>query len=58
MHDVNPPVRLMAAYGRERSTFCILAAMATILKVSPVGFKAGPEYGIFSASIRSRGNSR
>jgi hypothetical protein len=46
----------MAAYGRERSTFCILAAMATILKVSPVGFKAGPEYGIFSPSIRSRGN--
>ena len=28
--------------------------MATILKVSRVGFMAGPEYGIFSASIRTR----
>jgi hypothetical protein len=40
--------------GGERSTFFIHAAMATILKVSRVGFMAEPEYGIFSASIRTQ----
>jgi hypothetical protein len=42
-----PLNRLPAAYGGERSTFCTHTPMATILKVTPVGFKATAEYGIF-----------
>jgi hypothetical protein len=49
-----PLNRLPAAYGGERSTFCTLAPMATILKVSRVGFEAQAEYGIFSTTLKPR----
>jgi hypothetical protein len=52
-----PPAPLVAVFGRpakrERSTFSTHAPMATILKVSRVGFMVAAEYGIFSTLLRS-----